>query len=314
MILELAMLIAGMIILFMSSDITVEKSMELAKALGIPAFIIGVVLVSLGTDIPEMTNSLISSYMGHGDINVGNIFGSPLAQISIVLGVAVLLGRPMGISQPQIARLGIATIAATLLGVLLAGDGDLSRADALILILSYALFLLYMTGLDPRKMGIEKIRNHSFAGKGYGRILLSLFAAILGVIAGSWLVVSSVISISEALGFPELIISFFIIGLGTSLPELAVGIAAVRKGQFGLAIGDSFGSNITDLTIALGIGPLLFPNTLSANLVNVTGAYLIAATAIIVAFLGWRKKIDKAGGIILILIYLGSYLILPLLD
>jgi cation:H+ antiporter len=313
MIIEIAMLIAGIIILFISSEITVQKSVELAKALGIPAFIIGIVLVSLGTDIPEITNSLISSSMGHGDINVGNVFGSPLAQISLVLAFAVLLGRPIQISRPQIARLGVATIAATLLAVLLAGDGDLTRSDAIILILSYALFLLYMTGLDPRNMGIDKIRNHRLA-RGYGRSVLSLFAAILGVIAGSWLVVNSAISISHALEVPEMIVSFFIIGLGTSLPELAVGLAAVRKGEFGLAIGDSFGSNVTDLTIALGAGPLLFPNSLSADLVNATGAYLIAATALIVAYLGWRGKIDRMGSIILILIYLGSYLLLPLLS
>lgn len=314
MLLETAMLAIGIILLVKSSDITVDSSIRLAKAMGVPAFIIGIVLVSLGTDIPEMANSVTSSYLGHGDINIGDSFGSPLSQITIVLGIAVLLGRGFRINQHQIARLGVAMIAATLLGVLLAGDGDLTRADAAILILSYILFVLYITGLDPRKMGILKIKEEAAKGRQQIRLILFICAAMLGVIAGSWLVVNSVISISEELGFPEMIISFFIIGLGTSLPELAVGIAAVKKGQFGLAIGDSFGSNITDLTIAIGSGPLLFPNSLSAGLVNIAGAYLIAATAVVVAFLGWRRKIGKLESIVLLLIYFGSFILLPLLS
>jgi cation:H+ antiporter len=313
MLLEIAALIIGIALLAYSSERTVDHSVRLAKAFKIPPLIIGVILISLGTDIPEISNSIISSFLGHGDINVGNAFGSPLAQITIVLGIAILFGGSLKIKRSEIAHLGIAALAATLLALLLVSDGNVTRADAAALIFSYVVFLLYICKCIPQEIGITRIKESAARGKEQFRTFLMIAVSIVGVIAGSGLVVNSVISLSSELGVSEFIISFFLIGLGTSLPELAVTLSAIRKREFGLAIGDAFGSNITDLTLALGIGPLFFPNILTAGLVSAGTLYLFAATAIVVALLWWRRRIGRIGGLILILLYLASYLIIPML-
>jgi cation:H+ antiporter len=311
MLLEIGGLIIGLALLIFSSEKAVENSVKLAKSLKISPFIIGVVLISFGTDIPEITNSIISSFLGHGDINVGNILGSPLAQITLVLGIVGIFGGIIIVKKSVIKSLGLATVAATLLALLLISDGNITRVDAVALIISYIAFIMYLCNCDPRQIGIERIKNSVIAKREKVNFLIPLAASILGVIAGSSLVVNSVIELSKLISIPEFLLSFFVIGLGTSLPELAFELSAVKKRQFGLAIGDAFGSNITDLTLALGIGPLFFPNTLSTDIVGVGGLYLLFATFAVVALIAWRKKIDRVVGILLVLIYLASYFIIP---
>jgi cation:H+ antiporter len=315
MILELLMLVAGLILLIFSSEKTVEHSVKLAKYLKVSPLIIGIVLISIGTDVPEITNSIISSYLGHGDINVGSSFGSPLSQITLVLGIAALAsGRLIKVRESVVTRLGIATLGATLLGLFLVSDGNLTRADAAALIVSYIVFLIIIQVTRPKELGVTKVGGGKITKRQLFDCSLFIGLSILGVIIGSMLVVNSVIVVSNGIGIPEFIISFFLIGLGTSLPELAVTLSAVRRGEFGLAIGNAFGSNITDLTLALASGPLLFPTMLTKGLVNAGGLYLIGATALVVALLGWRKRIGKAEGVVLVLLYLGSFVAIPLLQ
>ena len=313
MILELLMMVAGLILLVFSSEKTVEHSVKLAKFFKVSPLIIGIVLISIGTDLPEITNSIISSYLGHGDINVGDSFGSPLSQITLVLGITALASkRLIRVRESVVTKLGISTLGATVLALLLVSDGDLTRVDAVVLIVSYIAFLVYLQRTRPKEIGITKVGEETTTKKQLINCSLIVGLSILGVVIGSMLVVNSVIEISKGIGIPEFIISFFLIGLGTSLPELAVTLSAVRRGEFGLAIGNAFGSNITDLTLALASGPLLFPTMLTKGLVNTGGLYLIGATAVVVALLGWRKRIGKIEGIVLVLLYLASLIVIPM--
>jgi cation:H+ antiporter len=311
MLLEVIGFVVGVVLLKYSSSKTVDCSVILAKALKVSPLIIGMVLVSIGTDLPEIANSLISSYLGHGDINVGDTFGSPLAQITLVFALIVILGGSINVKRRDILHLGLGTLLATLLAFILVNDGYISRIDAVVLLIGFMVLLIAICRFNPGGLCLFNIKNFKVESLDVF-LFVKLALSIIGVIIGSALVVNSIIALSQSMDLPEFIVSFFVLGLGTSLPEFMVDLAAIRRGQFGLALGDIFGSNMVDLTLALGIGPLFFPNILTPGLVNTSGLYLLIASAIVVGLLLWRKKLDKRAAIILLLIYLASYLIIPM--
>ena len=306
MIFEIAALIAGLAIISYSSEKSVEYSSHIARRMKIPPLVIGVVLVSLGTDIPEIANSIFSSYTGHGDINVGDTLGSSLTQISLVLGMVALLIGTIKARRRNIALLGGAAIIAVALAAFTVLDGELTREDGLFLMASYFVLLAVSYKFSTTEFGDESL-DLSHMKDGLAKTGVMLVLALAGVAIGAVTIVESVIRISSAVGIPEYFISFFVIGLGTSLPELAVEFAAARKKQFGLLLGDMMGSNITDATFALGIGPLIFPAAISGEVIAPVAIYVVIASIAIVSLFAWREKIDRKAGVVLIALYLLSY-------
>ncbi len=142
-----------------------------------------------------------------------------------------------------------------------------------------------------------------------GRLITYTLLGFVGIAVGSYAVIQSVITLSGAFGVSEFAVSFFMVALGTSLPELMVEIAAIRGRHYELALGDIIGSCIVDSTLAIGLGPTLFPISVSGGVVVVTGLYALLASVIVVSVLTWRGVNDRRSGGIFILLYFGSYLI-----
>ncbi len=303
---ELAILVAGLALVIVSSNRTVECATHMATKLKVPPLIIGVVLISVGTDIPEIANSILSSYTGHGDINVGDTLGSCLTQISLVLGIVVMLGGVLEAKRRNILVLGGAATTAVALAAIVMLDGDLTQLDAALLVVSYAILLAIATKFTVGEHGKKEV-NVPRMKHGLPVTFLFLVLALAGVVAGAIVVVESVISVSRAIGIPEYFISFFVIGLGTSLPELSVELAAMRNRRYGLLLGDMMGSNITDATLALGIGPLLFPTPITGEIIIPIATYVVLASLLIVSLFAWRKRIDRKAAVILIALYLLSF-------
>ena len=306
---ELAALIAGIALISYSSEKSVEYSTHIAHGFKVPPIIVGVVLVSIGTDIPEIANSIFSSYTGHGDINVGNALGSCLAQISLVLGLVALLGGPVLGSRNNILLLGGAATVAVAIASFTVMDGVLGQHDAILLIASYLIILGITVKYSCRECGTKEIDLSDLRNR-MPRTFLFLIVSLIGVIIGAIVIVENVISISKMFGVPEYLVSFFAIGLGTSLPELSVELAALRKKNYGILLGDLMGSNITDATLALGIGPLLFPTEISQGIIGPVSIYVIFVSAATVGIFALREKIDKKAGVVIIALYLLSYLFL----
>lgn len=309
------MLLIGLALLAYFSNKAVEHAADIAYKLGISSLIVGVLIVSLGTDLPEISNSIISSYSGHGDINVGDSLGSSLSQVSLAFGIIVMLGGTVKADRRNILVLGACTIAAAIAALLVLMDGELSRPDALFLIFTYILLLAISA-----RFTVKKYRHPEEVVPVERRIKVEVAAAYLVislvfVAVGAMIVVDSIINISKEYALPEYFISFFTLGIGTSLPEISVELAALRKKRYGIVLGDMMGSNITDATFAMGIGPLLFPVGVSAALILPLALYTIAAIAIIVALFAWREQITRFDAAILIAIYLlsivfaGSYML-----
>lgn len=144
-------------------------------------------------------------------------------------------------------------------------------------------------------------------GRRVSRDFVIALLGFIGVAVGSYVVVRSVITLSEAYGLPEYLTGFFILSIGTSLPELVVEVTAIRKKEYEFAIGDAIGSCIVDASLSIGIGQLLFPTRVSGGLAMVTGTYAIFASIVVLATLALREKLDRKSGLLFIAIYLLSY-------
>lgn len=303
---ELAALLIGLAVVSFFSEKTVECSTHVANKLKVPPLVIGILLISVGTDIPEIANSIFSSYSGHGDINVGDTLGSSLTQITLVLGLVAILGGTIKAHRKNVLILGACATAAVALAAIIVMDGELTRFDAGFLILAYAVLLAISVKFTIKEYGKSKDIDISCIKDKLPMTFARVIVYLIFVVIGAAVVVGSAIELSNKLGLSEYFISFFVIGMGTSLPELSVELAALRKKRYGLLLGDLMGSNITDATLALGIGPLLFPTDISAGIVTPLAFYVVAASLAVVGLFAWRGKVDKRLGAVFVGIYLLS--------
>ncbi len=313
MIVEIALLLAGLLLLAFSSDKTVDVAARLAATANIPPLLIGIIVLSVGTSLPEISSSLVSTVGGHPEINVGDIFGSALSQITLIFGLAVIIGGKVAAGRRDVLLLGGCAIMGAMLALFVVESGEITFTNALFLIVSYFVLIFISNkytvkdyaapvGVEAKKFWPWKDRFIAF-GK------LALF--LLGVVVGAVLVVDSTVAVSTELGIDTYLISFFVIAIGTSLPELFVAVAAIRRGQDELAMGNILGSNITDTTLALAAGPLIAPSVLpDVGLAVATGTYMVFASILVVMLFAWRKKIDRLAAIVLIGLYLASYFFL----
>jgi cation:H+ antiporter len=263
--------------------------------------LIGLIVVSVGTDIPEIFNSIVSSAIGHGDINVGDSFGSILAQITLIIGLVAVIGGAFKVRRDEIIVIGACELLALIAAISMVEDGYISRMNAVFLVASWPLLIIIIRSVLKKDYVVQpsdrKLRRHiAIAVGGY-----------LGVMLGAYIVINSVVTMSSLLQVPEYVISFFVVAIGTSLPELAVDLTAVFKKQYEIAIGDAIGSCIVDAGLSIGIGPLIFPTAVSGRLAETTGLYALLVSAIVISTLALRRKVDRKAGIFFIALYGLSY-------
>jgi len=305
-ILAVSAFLGGVALLAYSSDKAVRHSVSIASALRISPLMIGLIVVSLGTDLPEIVNSITSSAMGHGDINVGDSFGSVLVQITLVLGLVALLGGTFRVKRNEIAVIGSCELLALIAAVSMVEKGYISRMNAIFLVASFPLLMLIVKNVVKKEYAMEQ-------GDSDPKLLRHFVIAVIGYVGvaiGAYVVVNSVVALSAEAHIPEYLISFFVVAIGTSLPELAVDLTAVRRKQYEIAIGDAIGSCIVDAGLSIGIGPLIFPITVSARLAETTGLYALLASIVVLFALAIRQKLDRKAGVFFIILYGLSYSIL----
>jgi len=294
----------GTALLAFSSDKAVEHSVSIASALGVSPLMVGLVVVSLGTDLPEIANSVVSSALGHGDINVGDSFGSVLAQISLMLGLFPFLGGRFKVRRDEVVVIGACEVLALIASVSMVEKGYVSRMNAVFMVTSWPILMLIIKNI---------VRKETHVPQTDPRVFHHLVVAILGytgVAVGSFVVIESVITLSAMLRIHEYVLSFFMLAIGTSLPELAVDLTAIRKKQYEIAIGDAIGSCIVDAGFSIGVGALLFPITVSARLAETTGLYALLVSVVVISTLALREKLDRKAGALFIGLYLLSYVVL----
>lgn len=309
-----AVLIIGTVLMAYSSDKAVGHSVKIASALRISPLVIGLVLVSIGTDLPEIVNSITASAMGHGDISIGNSLGSALVQMTLVFGLLPFLATKFKVPKREVLVIGACEVLALILAVSIAEKGYFTRINALFLMSSWLVFILLTRSImaknDKEKELVMASANERQLPHFHDWMIA--FLGFIGVAIGAYAVVQSVIALSASFNISEYLVSFFVIAIGTSLPELVVSITALRKKQYELAIGNVIGSCLFDASFSIGIGFFFFPQAISGELASTTGLYAILGSIIVILMLGLRGKVDKKVGALFIFIYLLSYSVMAL--
>ncbi|MCK4320791.1 sodium:calcium antiporter [Candidatus Bathyarchaeota archaeon] len=304
-----AALIVGIVLMAYSSDKAVDHSVKIASALRISPLMIGLVLVSIGTDLPEIVNSIMSCAMGHADIELGDSLGSVLTQMTLVIGLLPFLAGKFKVKRKEILVIGTCEVLALILAVSIAEKGYFTRINALLLVASWPAFMLLIRSATTKN---PKKKEHPMAhtDERHLRHFVIAILGFIGIAVGAYVVIQSVIKLSAVFHISEYIISFFVVAIGTSLPELVVELIALRKKQYELAIGDAIGSCLVDATVSVGIGQVFFPQAVSGNTALITGLYAIFGSIVVVLTLALRGRVDKKAGALFIIAYLLSYTLL----
>jgi cation:H+ antiporter len=264
-------LFAGLVLLVAGAEVLVRGAAKLAAQFGIPPLIIGLTVVAFGTSAPETAVSVQAALNGSGDIAIGNVLGSNIANVLLILGMTSLIA-PLVVSR-QLIRLDVPImIGASLVTYALAWDGSLSRLDGALLfsaVVSYTLFLI----ISSRRASAAAEADDEFA-KEFGvdetpkpyATLINGALVVVGLVllvVGSNFLVEGAVSLARALGLSELVIGLTVIAIGTSLPELATSILAAIRGERDIAVGNIVGSNIFNLLCVLGLASLVSPAAIS---------------------------------------------------
>jgi cation:H+ antiporter len=305
--LQIFLLVGGLAVALVASDYAVAYTRALAAALGAPPFIVGVALVSIGTDLPEIANSIAAHAQGEGDVNVGDSVGSTLTQYTFVLGLFPFIAAVIPIQRRQVGLVTVFTVAGLGLTTFFVADGWLGRWDGVALVLAWLVFTLVLVKALPGELADDPppVRGKRRSVQA-GTVLVTL--AFVGF--GATVAVRALVSLAESAGVPEFALAFFGASLGTSAPEIVVDVTALLRGAPSIALGDALGSSLVDATLSIGIGPTLFPAEVSARLAVVGSVYTLVAVAAVGVVLTLRRRHDRVSAFVLLALYALSYAVL----
>jgi len=297
----LVLLIIGLIILVKGSDYFIEGAAFWAKHFGVSDLIIGLTLVAMGTSLPELGVSAYAAYTGSGLLAVGNVVGSNIANIALILGL-VLLFRNLELDEKMYKRDAYFMLAISIIFAVMAFmDGSISRLEGIILM---AIFVAYMALLfSRRQVGMEE-GHQQVKSDGLLNESIKLGAGAIGVFIGSRLLVNSAIEIASILGVSEGAIGSTLVAFGTSLPELAVSFTALKKGYTPISIGNIIGSNIFNILWVLGIASIIAPLNANDVLLKINVPIMLAVASLLLIFMRLKPLLDRREGAVFIGIYL----------
>ncbi|MBL7897936.1 MAG: calcium/sodium antiporter [Crocinitomicaceae bacterium] len=307
------LILVGLVGLWFGTKFIINGALGIAKRFNLSHSFVGVAVLAVGTDLPELFVSLKASFMQlrgieSSGIIVGNAIGSCFSQITIILGIAGLFLN-FKMKKSDLFRDGSALLGSILLVFVFALDGHISRLEGILLLLGYILyyFILVKSKSDDESDNSET-KTYSNV-----KLILLLLLGFFVLVFSSHLVVENSMKLAVRWGVAQSFIGIVIIGIGTSLPELAVSIGAAFRKSAGLSIGNIIGSNIFDGLIPIGIGGTISTLELENNLLFIDLPLLFLATLFVLVFLGTKRGISVLESIILILLFL-AYLTIKFLS
>ena len=299
MLLSITLLIIGFVLLIRGADFFVDGASALANRMCIPPIIIGLTVVAMGTSAPEAAVSISSAMAGSNAIAIGNVLGSNIANILLILGLTAYI-TTLNVQKNTIQYEMPFMIAITfLLGFMGWNFGHISQASAAILLVIFAIFLGYLYIISKQNTcDVAEIKNLSSV-----KIVLYILLGLVALVIGSKLTVDSACEIARFVGISERVIGLTIVAIGTSLPELVTSAIAAKKGESDIAIGNIVGSNIFNILFVLGIAGIILPIPFSQEFVF-DSIIAILAAVLLLMFTFRNKKMGKKTGILFILIYI----------
>ena len=290
---DIGLLILGLVFLIFGGDLLVRSAVSFAEKFGVSSFIIGVTVVSFGTSIPELMVSIQAAMDQAADIAIGNVLGSNIANIALVLGVSVVI-RPLSITTNTYKLSWWVMLISSLLFILFLLDNVITKMEGLLLVAGLFCFIIFSIkrNIPNEESIISKINIQT-------GILFFVLGSI-GLYFGSELFVESAISIASFFNVPKFVIGITVVALGTSLPELVTSIVALMKGQNNISLGNLIGSNIFNVFAVLGITSLIQELGTSSILLFLDFGVMLAVILVFGYQLFIRKKISRTAGFILL--------------
>ncbi len=318
MLLSVLAIVVGLVVLAWSADVFVDGAAGVAQSLGMSTLLVGMIVVGFGTSAPEMSVAVLSSWQGNPGIALGNAYGSNITNIALILGITALISPVVIRSQVLKKELPILMVI-TFLALAHLSDGEISRIEAVIELVVLICVFTWMT-LQSRKQNAQadalaedladEFESMSPA-KAWGLLILGLVLLVLSSRALVW----GSVNIAHSFGVSDLIIGLTIIAIGTSLPELAASIAAARKGEHDLAVGNVVGSNLFNTLAVVGLAGAIQPMDVPSEVLSRDWVVMFGLTTLLFV-IGYPKKsngeksITRIGGGVLLAIYIAYTLYL----
>lgn len=289
-----------------SSRAAVGSATELVAGTHIPPFVIGMTVLAIGTDLPEIANSIAASWSDHGDVNVGDGVGSAATQLTLVLGVLPILVGTIAVDARGMTLTGWLTVAGLGAVTVLTADDSFDRVDAVGLIAFWVAgsVLISLVAREPVQLSLPEQPSPR------GRLVLATLGAFVVLAVAAMVALWGIVEVADQLDMPEFVVSFFLASIGTSLPELVFDVTAIRRGESELAIGDIFGSSFVDSSLAVAVGPLLFPTAVTSSEIRPAGIAAALAIALVTITIMRIRHHDWRTGSLFIVLYAAFFLFL----
>lgn len=305
MFLSVILIIIGFVLLIVGADVLVDGSSGIAKKFHIPEIIIGLTIVSIGTSMPELFVSITSALDGYSDMAIGNIIGSDLTNLLLILGLSATIKPVVFQKETRLYEIPMCLLVTIILMIFCNTNGGISKIEAIGLLILFCAFIgytIYMGKRESQKEMVE-IKTEEKENSIIKNIIFVL-VGICGLKIGGDLVVNNAVNVANHFNWSEKLISLTILAIGTSLPELVTSVTAAIKGNSDIAIGNIIGSNIFNILLIIGVSALITPITYNFSY-NFDFSVLIVSSIIlaIFPFIPPKDKMSRMNGIIYLLIY-----------
>ncbi len=294
----------GLAFLYYGAEFLVKGSSSLALAVGIRPLVIGMTVVAFATSMPEMMVSLAAVFKNSSDLAAGNVIGSNIANIGLILGATALLA-PMAVARGTLVREIPIMLGASVALFLMSLDGQLGRLDGFLLVCGLMVFLSYCFISTRKLMALDKTESLAIErSANRGRDFLLILAGIIGLGLGAEMMVRSAVFMARHLGISDLVIGVTVVALGTSLPELAASTVSAWKGEADLSVGNVIGSNIFNIFFVLGFCSMVRPITIESGVLSYELPLMLFFSLALWPLVQRRLRLGRTEGGLLLLAYL----------
>ena len=305
----IALIVLGFILLIKGADLLVEGASNVAKKFHIPEIIIGLTIVSIGTSLPELFVSIKSAIGGYPDMAVGNVVGSNIANLLLILGVSSIIKSVSFKRETRLIEMPICLAVSIIFMILCNMGQDVTRFDATFLVILFILFIIYtiVMAVKGEEFDKEDEKEEVVDEKPTGSTIKNIINIILGIILlkfGGDFTVDNAVNVANFFGLSEKLISVTILAIGTSLPELVTSVSAAIKGKSDIAIGNILGSNIFNMLLIIGVSALIKPITYNLSY-NIDMIFVLVGTLILALFplIPPKNKMSRGNGIVYVILY-----------
>jgi cation:H+ antiporter len=336
--LRIGVLILGLVFLVKGSDFFVKSAAAIAKKLGVSEFVIGLTLVSVGTSIPELASSIAASLKQQSDIVMGNIVGSNIANIGLIIGLAATIAV-IKTREEMLKRDGYIMLFAALVLYLFVLNTRISRVEAVIFLLLYLAYVLFLLKEKPKfkgEYGFKEFITYFFKfgyvrtvfnavsdrskggdkkstpegvksktrGAGLAKEFVILILSGVAIIGGANYLIVEAVFFAEFFHISKMLIGVSLVAVGTSLPELSVSVSAARQGYGDIAVANVIGSNIANIFLILGVSALIFPLAITHETLVFIAPFMIVMTVLLLIFIKTRWELSRIEGLAVLILYI----------